>query len=125
MDKMYFILLGIVILAFVSNIFIVTKSSYPGGDVGAGPVIQLVIAIPLFLISALVYYFTKNMNINFWILLLPLFLELAYFTFTKDLFSIFGKDSGSFLIRSYVYAITLSTALGILAAWFLGIFSKK
>lgn len=85
---MYFILLGIVILAFVSNIFMVTKSSFPGGDVRIGPVIQLVIAIPLFLISAMVYYFTKNMNINFWILLLPLFLELAYFAFTKDLFSI-------------------------------------
>jgi hypothetical protein len=44
---MYFILLGIVILAFVSNLFMVTKSSFPGGDVG-------VVAIPLFLISALV-----------------------------------------------------------------------
>jgi len=125
MDKMYFILLGIVILAFVSNIFIVTKSSYPGGEVGAGPVIQLVIAIPLFLISALVYYFTKNMNINFWILLLPLFLELAYFAFTKDLFSIFGKDSGSFLIRSYVYAISLGTLVGVLAAWMFGLLTKK
>lgn len=125
MDKMYFILLGIVILAFVSNIFIITKSSYPGGDVGAGPVIQLVIAIPLFLISALVYYFTKNMNINFWILLLPLFLELAYFAFTKDLFSIFGKDSGSFLIRSYVYAIGLGTAVGVLVAWMFGLLTKK
>ncbi len=122
---MYFILLGIVILAFVSNIFIVTKSSYPGGEVGAGPVIQLVIAIPLFLISALVYYFTKNMNINFWILLLPIFLELAYFAFTKDLFSIFGKDSGSFLIRSYVYAIGLGTIVGVLAAWMFGLLTKK
>jgi hypothetical protein len=54
MDRMYFILLGIVILAFVSNLFMVTKSSFPGGDVGVGPVIQLVMAIPLFLISALV-----------------------------------------------------------------------
>jgi hypothetical protein len=125
MDRMYFILLGIVILAFVSNLFMVTKSSFPGGDVGVGPVIQLVMAIPLFLISALVYFFTKNMNINFWILLLPLILELIYFAFTKDLFSIFGKDSGSFLIKSYVYAITLSTALGILAAWMIGVLSKK
>lgn len=122
---MYFILLGIVILAFVSNIFIVTKSSYPGSEVGVAPVIQLVIAIPIFLISALVYYFTKNMQINFWILLLPLFLELAYFAFTKDLFSFFGKDSGSFLIRSYVYAIGLSNAVGILAAWTFGVLSKK
>jgi uncharacterized membrane protein len=125
MDKMYFILLGIIILALISNIFIVTKSSYPGSEVGVGPVIQLVIAIPLLLISALVYYFTKNMQINFWILLLPLFLELAYFAFTKDLFSMFGKDSGSFLIRSYVYAIALSTVVGILAAWLLGVLSKK
>lgn len=125
MDKMYFILLGIVILAFVFNIFIVTNSSYPGSEVGVGPVIQMVIAIPLLLISALVYYFTKNQNINFWILLLPLFLELAYFAFTKDLFSMFGKDSGSFLIRSYVYAIALSTIAGILVAWMLGVLSKK
>lgn len=122
---MYFILLGIIILAFISNIFIVTKSSYPGGDVGAGPVIQLVITIPLFLISALVYYFAKNLQINFWILLLPLFLELSYFAFTKDLFTIFGKDSGSFLIRSYVYAISMSTLVGILVAWLLGVISKK
>lgn len=122
---MYFILLGIVILAFVFNILIITKSSYPGGEVGSGPVIQLVIAIPLFLISALVYYFTKNMNINFWILLLPLFLELAYFTFTKDLFSMFGKDAGSFLIRSYVYAISLGTLAGVLAAWMFGLLTKK
>ncbi len=125
MDKMYFILLGIVILAFILNILIITKSSYLGSEVGVGPVIQLVIAIPLLLISALVYYFTKNMQINFWILLLPLFLELAYFAFTKDLFSMFGKDSGSFLIRSYVYAIALSTVVGILAAWLLGVLSKK
>jgi hypothetical protein len=125
MDKMYFILLGIVILAFVSNILIITKSSYPGSKVGVGPIIQLIVAIPLFLISALVYYFTKNMQINFWILLLPLFLEIAYFTFTKDLFNIFGKDNGAFLIRSYIYAISLSTAVGILAAWMLGVLSKK
>lgn len=122
---MYFILLGIVILAFVSNILIITKSSYPGSEVGVGPVIQMVIAIPLLLISALVYYFTKNMQINFWILLLPLFLELAYFAFTKDLFNMYGKDSGSFLIRSYVYAIAFSTIVGILAAWMLGVLSKK
>jgi uncharacterized membrane protein len=125
MDKMYFILLGIVVLAFVSNIFIITQSSYPGSEVGVGPVIQLVIAIPLLLISALVYYFTKNMQINFWILLLPMFLELAYFAFTKDLFGMFGKDSGSFLIRSYVYAIALSTVAGILVAWMLGVLTKK
>jgi hypothetical protein len=125
MDKMYFILLGIVILAFVSNILIVTKSSYPGSEVGVAPVIQLIIAIPLFLISALVYFFTKNMQINLWILMLPLFLEIAYFAFTKDLFSIFGKDTGAFLIRSYIYAIALSTVVGILVAWMLGVLSKK
>jgi hypothetical protein len=125
MDKMYFILLGIVILAFVSNILIVTKSSYPGGEVGVAPVIQLIIAIPLFLISALVYFFIKNMQINLWILMLPLFLEIAYFAFTKDLFNIFGKDTGAFLIRSYIYAISLSTVVGILVAWMLGVLSKK
>lgn len=125
MDKMYFILLGIVILAFILNILIITKSSYPGSEVGVGPVIQLIVTIPLFLISALVYYFTKNLQINFWILLLPLFLELAYFAFTKDLFSIFGKDSGSFLIRSYVYAISLGTIVGVLAAWIFGLLTKK
>lgn len=125
MDKMYFILLGIVILAFILNILIITKSSYPGSEVGVGPVIQLIVTIPLFLISALVYYFTKNLQINFWILLLPLFLELAYFAFTKDLFSIFGKDSGSFLIRSYVYAISLGTIVGMLAAWIFGLLTKK
>jgi len=125
MDKMYFILLGIVILAFVSNILIVTKSSYPGSEVGVAPVIQLIIAIPLFLISALVYFFTKNMQINLWIMMLPLFLEIAYFAFTKDLFNIFGKDTGAFLIRSYIYAIALSTVVGILVAWMLGVLSKK
>jgi hypothetical protein len=90
---MYSVLLGIIVLAFVKNIFMVTKSTFPGGDVGVGSVIQVVIAIPIFLISALVYYFTKNININLWILLLPLFLELAYFAFTKNLFSIYGKDA--------------------------------
>lgn len=122
---MYFILLSIVISAFLINIFIITKSSYPGGEVGVGPVIQMVMAIPLILISSLVYYFTKNSNVNFWILMLPLALELLYFAYTKDLFNMFAKDSGSFLIRSYMYSISLATILGIVSAWFLGFLSKK
>lgn len=126
MDKIYFFLLGIVLLAFVINILLVTKSSRPASEVGAAPVVQMVLAIPLFLISAIVFFFTKDLETNtrLLVLLLPLILQLAYFAFTKDLFSIFGKDNGAFVIRSYVYAMGLSTALGVLIAWIFGILSK-
>lgn len=123
---MYFFLIGIVLLAFVFNILIITKSSYPGGEVGVGPIIQLVLAVPLFVIAALVFYFTKNMETNTrtLVILLPMILQIAYFAFTKDLFSFFKQDTGGFLIRSYLYSIAGSTALGTLIAWVFGVLKK-
>ena len=91
-----------------------------------GPIIQLILAVPLFVIAALVFYFTKNMETNTrtLVILLPTILQIAYFAFTKDLFSFFKQDTGGFLIRSYLYSIAGSTALGTLIAWVFGVLKK-
>jgi hypothetical protein len=116
---MYFLYLCIVVLAFLFSIFLITSSSRPGSEVGAGPVIQMVFSIPILLLSSAVFYFTKNtaLGTNFRVafIAIPFILEIAYFLFTKDLFSIFQSDNGGFLIRSYMYSIglaTLTTYLG-------------
>lgn len=113
MDKMYFLYLSIVVLAFIFSIFFITNGNQPGSEVGVGPVVQLVFTLPILLLSSALFYFTKNtvLGINFHaaFIWLPFLLEIIYFVFTKDLFSIFKSGSGGFLIRSYVYSIGLAT----------------
>jgi hypothetical protein len=117
MDRMYYLYIGIVILAFIFNILIITQSSKP--DIGVAPVIQMVMAIPILIISAAIFYFTKEttftQNSHGLYILLPFLLEIAYFTFTKDIFSVFKADG--FLIRSYVYAIGLATIAVYFLNW--------
>ncbi len=106
---MYFLYLGIVILAFIINVLIITQSSK--SDIGVAPVIQMVMVVPILIISAAIFFFTKDttfaQNSRGLYILLPFLLEIAYFAFTKDLFAIFKTDG--FLIRSYIYAIGLAT----------------
>lgn len=115
---MYFLYLVIAILAFIFNIFIVTKSP-AGGQVGIAPVIQLVFIIPIFIICSLIFFFTKNTNFGqnyqYLYILLPFLLEIAFFAFTKDLFSIFKADG--FVTRSYVLSIGLATIAIYILHW--------
>lgn len=115
---MYFLYLIITVLAFIFNIFIVTNST-SGKQVGIAPVIQLVFIIPIFISCSLIFYFTKNTNLGqnyqHLYILLPFLLEIAYFAFTKDLFSIFKADG--FVIRSYVLSIGLATITVFFINW--------
>lgn len=114
---MYLQYIAIVILAFIFNIFIATSSS--GAQMGIVPVIQMVFIIPIFLISAIIFYFTKNtlfgINYKSFFILLPLIIEVFYFAVTKDLFSIFKADST--IIRSYILSISLATIATFCLNW--------
>jgi hypothetical protein len=119
MNRMYFFFLGIVGLALIFNIYLITNSKQSKSELGVAPIIQLIVAIPIFIVSSLIFYFMQNTNFGInsrgLFLLIPFILEISYFAFTKDLFSIFNQDSGGFLIRSYLYAIGLATiVIGIL-----------
>jgi hypothetical protein len=119
MNRMYFLYLSIVILAFIFNIFLVTQSNQPKSEVGIGPIIQLVFAIPILIISCAIFYFTKNTslatNSQGLYILLPFLIEIVIFAFTKELFSVFKADG--FLIRSYIYAIILATIIVCFLNW--------
>jgi hypothetical protein len=121
---MYYYFLTISVLAFIFNIFFITKSSQSQSEVGVAPVIQLVFIIPIFVLSSLIFYFLQNNNLVInhrgLFLLLPFALEILYFAYTKDLFTIHNTDVGGFLIRSYVYSIGLATIVGALARWMFG-----
>lgn len=115
---MHFLYLAIGVLAFIFNIFIVTNST-SSDQVGIAPVIQLVFIIPIFIICSLTFYFTKNTNFgqtyqHFYILL-PFLLEIIFFAFTKDLFSMFKADG--FVTRSYVLSIGLATIATFFLNW--------
>lgn len=122
MDRLYIFLLGVVLLAFLLNIVVVTRSPYPGSEVGVAPVVQLVLAGPLFLLSAAVLLLTRDLGVHTrqWILLLPLVLQVLYFGYTKDLLTLFAKGTGGFLIRSFLGAMAASTAIGYAVAWATG-----
>jgi hypothetical protein len=118
---MYYYFLAIAVLAFIFNIFFITKSSKSQSEVGVAPVIQLVFIIPILVLSSLIFYFCQNTN---WgisnrglFLLLPFILEMLYFAYTKDLFNIHKVDTSGFLIRSYVYSIGLATVVVGLIKW--------
>lgn len=118
MYRMYFLFLAIVGLAVILNIYFVTSNHKFGNDVAAAPWIQIMVTIPIFIVSAIVFFFMQNtdLGINYrnLFLLLPFILEICFFAYTKDLFSIFKADSGGFIIRSYVYSIGLGTiAIGL------------
>ena len=120
---MYFLFLAIVGFAFILNVYFITSSNQPKSEVGIAPLIQLIVAIPIFIVCAIVFYFMQNtsigINYRFLFLLLPFILEIFYFAFTKDLFSIFDVDSGGFIIKSYVYSIGLATIVVGLFNWIL------
>jgi hypothetical protein len=115
---MYYYFLAIAVFAFIFNIFFITKSSQPQSEVGVAPVIQLVFIVPILVLSSLIFYFLQNTNFGInhkgLFLLLPFVLEILYFVYTKDLFTIHKANVGGFLIRSYVYSIGLATILGAL-----------
>ncbi len=118
---MYYYFLTIGVLAFILNIFFITKSSHTQSEIGVAPVIQLVFILPIFVLSSLIFYFLQNTNfgINYQglFLLLPFVLEIIYFAYTKDLFDIHKTDASGFLIRSYVYSIGLATVFVGLINW--------
>ena len=122
MDPLYFYLLGIVVLAFLINIVLVTRSHFSGGEVGVAPVVQAVLAVPLLLLSAAVLFLTRDLgwHTRQWILLLPLVLQLAYFLYTGDLRAFFQPGAGGFLTRSFIGSIAAATAIGCAVAWAMG-----
>lgn len=122
MDPLYFYLLGLVVLAFVIDIVLVTRGSFSGGEVGVAPVVQAVLAIPLFLVSAAVLFLTRDLgwHTRQWILLLPLSLQLAYFLYTGDLRAFFRPDADGFVIRCFIAAIVASTLIVVALAWVMG-----
>jgi hypothetical protein len=121
---MYYYFLAIAAFAFIFNIFFITKSSQSQSEVGIAPVIQLVFIIPIFVLSSLIFYFFQNTNLGInhrgLFLLLPFILEMLYFAYTKDLFTIHNADTSGFLIRSYFYSISLATLAGALLKWIFG-----
>jgi hypothetical protein len=123
MNSMYFFFLAIVGLALIFNIYLITNSKQSKSELGVAPVIQLIIAVPIFIVSSLIFYFMQNNNLGInargLFLIIPFILEISYFAFTKDLFSIFNKDSGGFLIRSYLYSIGLATIMVGILNWIL------
>ena len=116
---MHLLYLAIVILAFIFNVLIITNNNQVDSQVGVAPVIQLVFIIPIFIICSLIFYFTKNtsfgLNYKHFYILLPFLLEITFFAFTKDLFSIFKSDG--FVTRSYVLSIGLATIAVFFLNW--------
>lgn len=122
MDSLYFYLLGLVVLAFLINIVLVTRGRFSGGEVGVAPVVQAALAVPLFLVSAAVLFLTRDLgwHTRQWILLLPLVLQLAYFLYTGDLRAFFKPDAGGFLTRCFIGSIAAGTAVALALAWAMG-----
>lgn len=117
---MHFLYLAIAVLAFIFNIFIVTNSTtQTDGQMGIVPVVQLVFIIPIFIICSLIFYFTNTTNFGqnyqHLYILLPFLLEIIFFAFTKDLFSMFKADG--FVTRSYVLSIGLATIATFFLNW--------
>ncbi|GAB2625654.1 hypothetical protein GCM10027035_21680 [Emticicia sediminis] len=117
---MYFLYLAIGVLAFIFNILIVTNSkTQTDAQMGIVPVVQLVFIIPIFIIYSLIFYFTKNTNFGqnyqYLYILLPFLLEMIFFAYTKDLFSLFKADG--FVTRSYILSIGLATIATFFLNW--------
>ena len=118
---MYLFFLATTILAFICNIILITQSSQSKSEVGVAPIIQLVFIVPILILSSIIFFFTQDTQVGVnsprLFLLIPFALELLCFAFTKDLFCIFSKEAGGFLIRSYLYSIGLATVLMIIVHW--------
>ncbi len=117
---MYFLYLAIAILAFVFNMLIATSSKKQADDtMGVVPVVQLVFIIPIFVISSLIFYFTQSTSLGIdyqhLYILVPFLLEILFFAFTKELFTIFKADG--FIIRSYILAIGLASITVFFLNW--------
>lgn len=117
---MYFLYLITAALTFIFNILIVTNSTtQTDGQMGIVPVVQLVFIIPIFIICSLIFYFTKNTNFGqnyqYLYILLPFLLEMIFFAYTKDLFSLFKADG--FVTRSYILSIGLATIATFFLNW--------
>lgn len=120
---MYIIFLAITILAFIFNIILITQSNQSKSETGVAPIIQLIFIVPILALSSLIFFFTQNtpigINSRELFLFIPFVLEVLYFTFTKDLFSVFSKETGGFLVRTYLYSIGLATIMVIMVHWIL------
>lgn len=118
---MYLFFLAIVILAFIFNIIFITQSSQAKSETGVAPIVQLVFIVPILVLSSIIFFFIQNthfgINSRGLFLLIPLILEVLYFAYTKDLFSVFSKETGGFLIRSYLYSIGLATIVVVIIHW--------
>ena len=118
---MYLFFLAITILAFIFNVFLTTQSNQSKSETGVAPIVQLVFIVPILVLSSIIFFFTQNthfgINSRGLFLLIPLILEVLYFAYTKDLFSVFSKESGGFLIRSYLYSIGLATIVVVIVHW--------
>lgn len=124
---MYLFFLAITLLAFIFNIIFITQSSQSKSEIGVAPIVQLVFIVPILVLSSIIFFFTQNtyfgINSRGLFLFIPLILEVLYFAYTKDLLSIFSKELGGFLIRSYVYSIGLATMVVVIVHWIMGKFS--
>ena len=124
MNRMYFLYLAIVGLAVIINIFFCTNNKY-NHDIAIGPVYQIVVTIPIFIVSAVVFFFMQNtdLGINYrnLFLFLPFILEILIIVFALniEIFSILKADSNGFMFRSYVYSIGLATVGVGLLNWIL------
>jgi hypothetical protein len=118
---MYLFFLTITILAFIFNIIFITQSSQSKSETGVAPIVQLVSIVPIFVLSSIIFFFTQKthfgINSRGLFLFIPLILEVLYFAYTKDLLSVFRKDIGGFLIRSYLYSIGLATIVVVIVHW--------
>jgi hypothetical protein len=116
MDKMYFLYLAIVALAFIFNIFLVTRTN--DKDAGIAPILQMIWTLPILLISAIIFYFIKdNIAVNYynWLILLPFLVEIIYFLFSKNLIGIFKPEG--LIFRFYIYSIGLATIVVYCLNW--------
>ena len=118
---MYGFFLAISVLAFIFSIFLITQNNQAQSEIGVAPIIQLVFIAPIFVLSSIIFYFTQNtqlgINSRWAFLLIPFLLEVLYFAYTKDLFSVFSKETDGFLVRSYLYSIGLATMVVGIVNW--------
>lgn len=122
MNRMYFLFLAIVGLAFIINIFFCTNNKY-NHDIAVGPVYQAIVTIPIFIVSAIVFFFMQNTDLGIsyrnLFLFLPFILEILIIVFALniEILSIFKADSNGFMFRTYVYSIGLATIVVGLFNW--------
>jgi len=124
MNIIYLFFLAITISAFIFNLILITQSSQSKNEIGIAPIVQFIFIIPILVLSSIIFFFAQNTQIGInsrgLFLFIPFVLELLYFAYTKDLLTIFSKETGGFLIRSYLYSIGLATLVAVIVHWFCG-----